>query len=105
MLSERGQSAGHWHSEQVFKTSSSRPCPCTLRINTTGPAGRLSQEQKGIGERALMASLRPSPPGDALEAVRADTRRLPRPPSRAASHHRGWLIPPLAGAMAARATG
>jgi hypothetical protein len=37
-------------------------CTCTLRINTIGPAGRLSQEQKGIGERALMASSQPSPP-------------------------------------------
>jgi len=38
------------------------PCTCTLRITTTGPVGRLSQEQKGIGERALMASPQPSPP-------------------------------------------
>jgi hypothetical protein len=50
---------GDWYSTVHLRI---RPCPCTLRINTTGPAGRLSQEQKGIGERALMASLRPSPP-------------------------------------------
>src|SRR5438552_136049 len=37
-----------------------RPCTCTLRINTTGSPGRLSQEQKGLSERALIASQRPS---------------------------------------------
>jgi class 3 adenylate cyclase len=36
------------------------PCTCTLRINTTGSPGRLSQEQKGIDEKALMASQRPA---------------------------------------------
>jgi len=32
------------------------PCTCTLRINTTGSPGRPSQGQKGLDERALMAS-------------------------------------------------
>jgi len=39
-----------------------RPCTCTLRINTTGSPGRLSKEQKGLYERALMASQWPSRP-------------------------------------------
>src|SRR6266446_48373 len=47
----------------------------------------------------------PRTPGDALEASRANTRRLPRPPSLAASHHRGLLTPPLSVATAARGTG
>src|SRR5262249_41510564 len=40
--------------------------------------------------------------GDALNAGRVDTRRPPRRPPRAASHHDGLLTPPLAVAMAAR---
>ncbi len=50
------------HEGVIYRHIFLRPCTCTLRINTTGPAGRLSQEQKGIGERALMASPQPSPP-------------------------------------------
>ena len=38
------------------------PCTCTLRIITTGLSGRPSQEQKGLDERTLTASQRPSPP-------------------------------------------
>ena len=36
------------------------PCTCTLRLITTGLPGRPSQEQKGLDERARMASQRPS---------------------------------------------
>src|SRR6266446_1750441 len=68
------------------------------------PAWRLSQGQKGLDRGSSWPLSGPLPAGDALETVRVDTRRLPRPPSRAAAHHRGWLIPPLAGAMAARGT-
>jgi hypothetical protein len=39
------------------------PCTCTMRINTTGSLGRPSQSHKGLDERALMASQRPSHPG------------------------------------------
>jgi hypothetical protein len=49
----------------VMKVSArmvARPCTCTLRINPTSSPGRLSQEQKGLEERALMASQWPSRP-------------------------------------------
>ncbi len=39
-----------------------RSCPCTLRIITTGLPDRPSKGQKGLDERALTASQRPSPP-------------------------------------------
>jgi hypothetical protein len=32
------------------------PCTCPLRINPTNSSGRLSQEQKGLDERALATS-------------------------------------------------
>src|SRR5712691_12277144 len=44
------------------------------------------------------------PSVDALDAGRADARRLLRPPPLAASHHHGVLTPPLAAATAARGT-
>jgi hypothetical protein len=46
----------HCQSDQIG------PCTCTLRIITTGLPGRPSQGQKGLDERALMASQRPSHP-------------------------------------------
>src|SRR6266446_7686390 len=46
----------------------------------------------------------PLTPGDALDAGRASTRRLFRPPHRPASHHHGVLTSLLAAAPAARDT-
>jgi hypothetical protein len=44
----------------IFAVLFVRPCTCTLRLITTGLPGRPSQEQKGLDERARMASQRPS---------------------------------------------
>src|SRR6476660_8702923 len=63
---------------------------------------RLSQEQKGLDERARTASQWPLPPVDVLEASRVDARRLLRPPFLAASHYHSMLTPPLAVATVAR---
>jgi hypothetical protein len=62
---------------------------------------RLSQEQKGLDERASWPPSGPLTPGDALEASRVDARRLLRSPPLAASHPHGVLTPPRAGATAA----
>src|SRR5437667_10054564 len=59
---------------------------------------RPSQGQKGVDERALMASPQPSPPRDVLKVGRADTRGLPGhlpvllPTTMACSYPR-WLRP------------
>src|SRR5438874_7322335 len=45
------------------------------------------------------------PPGERPHSRPCGHPGPARPPSRAASHHHGMLLPPLAGAMAARATG
>ncbi len=73
-------------------------CTCTLRINTTGSPVDLLRVKKTY-ERGLSGY--PSGPltsADALAAGRADTRRLLRPSSLAASDHRAcshprWLWP------------
>src|SRR6266702_8666061 len=59
---------------------------------------RLSQEQKGLDERALMVSQRPLTSGDALDAGPAHARRRRRPPYLAAFYHPAcshlrWLEP------------
>jgi len=54
---------------------------------------RLSQEQKGLDERARMASQWPSPPGYAFDAGHVTARRLLRPPPRAASYHPACSYP------------
>jgi hypothetical protein len=78
-----------------------RPCTCTLRIHTTGlPADRY--RIKKVYPRGLSwPPSGPLSPGDALDAGRADARRRLRPASLAASHHHGWLTPPLVVATAA----
>jgi predicted ATPase len=45
---------------QIIEKTDGGPCTCTLRLITTGLPGRPSQEQKGLDERARMASQRPS---------------------------------------------
>src|SRR2546427_3320389 len=63
---------------------------------------RLSQGQKSLDERALMASQSsPLSPSDALDAGHADARRHLRLSSLAASHHHGGLTAPRAAATAA----
>ena len=75
-----------------------RSCTWPLRVNTSGsPPDRHSDKQTST--RGL--SWPPSSsltPGDALDAGRADARRLLRPPHHAASHHPAcshprWLGP------------
>ena len=56
---------------------------------------RLLQEHKGLEERALTGSQRPSPPGDALDAGCVDAHRLCRPPLLTASHSSCLLPFPL----------
>ena len=88
------------------------PCDLALRLvvylqpaaKYKRPVWRPSPEQKGAVHRAIMSSQRPSPPGDALAAGCADARRLLRPASLTASHHRGLLTPLLAVATAVRDT-
>jgi hypothetical protein len=78
------------------------PCTCPRRINTTGAA---VDHHSGKKAETRGLSWHPSGPltlGDALEAGRADARRLLRPPPLAASHHYGLLTPPLAVATVAR---
>ena len=45
-----------------FMANGWRPCTCTLRINTPGSPGLLSQGQKGLDERALIVSQWPAHP-------------------------------------------
>ena len=78
------------------------PCTCPRRINTTGAA---VDHHSGKKAETRGLSWHPSGPltlGDALEAGRADARRLLRPPPLAASHHYGLLTPRLAVATVAR---
>jgi hypothetical protein len=82
-----------------------RSCTWPLRIHTPGPPVD-SHRGKKTWTRGL--SWHPSrllTPGDALEVSRVDAPRQLRPPPLAASHHHGWLTPPLVGATAARGTG
>jgi len=85
-----------------WQTAPPGSCPCSLRLNTRGlPCDRhRSQKVPSIGPSWPLSS--PHPPGDALAAGCADARRLLRPASLTASHHRGVLTPLLAVATAAR---
>jgi hypothetical protein len=47
---------------QTFVEAQVWPCTCTLRINPTRSSSRPLKEQKGLVERALTASQRPSHP-------------------------------------------
>src|SRR5882672_4148063 len=78
------------------------PLNSATRSKYKRPAWRPSPEQKDAVHRAIMASQRPSLPGDALAAGCADARRLRRPTALTASHHRGVLTPLLAVATAGR---
>ena len=78
------------------------PCTCTLRLNTTS-----SLVDRHRGKKAWTRGLSCHPSGpltpmDALEAGRADARRLLGPPHLAAPHEPCLLTPPLAAATAAR---
>ena len=74
------------HSRLSLESTKPGPCTCTLRINTTGsPVDR--HRAKKAQKRGL--SWPPSgalTPVDALEAGRADARRLLRPSHLATSH-------------------
>jgi hypothetical protein len=78
------------------------PCTCTLRLNTTSS---LVDRHRGTKAWTRGLSCHPSgplTPVDALEAGRADARRLLGPPHLAAPHEHCLLTPPLAAATAAR---
>src|SRR5438128_12095339 len=62
---------------------------------------RLSQGQKGLGERTIWHHGGPLNRVDVLEAGRANARRLLRRPPFAVPHHHVLLTDPLAGATAA----
>jgi len=81
-----------------------RSCPSSLRLNTRGLPGDRYRGTKAPTIGPLWCPSGPLHGDDALEAGRAGTRRHLRSPPVAVSHRYGVLIPPLAGAMAARAT-
>ena len=77
-------------------------CPCSLRLNTRSLPGDRHRSKKASTIGPTWRHSGPLHRDDALDAGRADTRRLLRPPSLAPSHHHGVLTDPLAGATAAR---
>src|SRR5262245_15119946 len=83
-------------------TTTCRSCTWSLRVNILdSPVGHY--RDKKVWTRACSwPSSGPLTLGNGLDAGRADTRHPLRPPSLTASHHRGVLIPLLAGATAGR---
>jgi hypothetical protein len=83
-------------------TARKRSCPSSLRLNTRGLHGDRHRSKKASTIGPTWRHSGPLHRDDALDAGRADTRRLLRPPSLAPSHHHSVLTDPLAGATAAR---
>jgi hypothetical protein len=77
-----------------------RSCTSSVRVNTRGLPGDRHKGKKAYTRESSWHPSGPLIPGDALDAGRADTRRLLRLPPRAASHP-SVLTTPLAGATAA----
>ena len=79
-------------------------CTCRLRINPPGSPVDRHRSKKAYTRGLSWPPSVPLLPGDALEAGRADARRLFRAASLAVSHHHGLLTDSLAAATVARGT-
>src|SRR6266571_9245014 len=86
------------HSRRIRTRETTGPCTCPLRINTPGSSADRQKTKKVYPRGSSWPPSGPPTPGDALDAGRADARRLLRSPPLAASHHPAgshpcWLRP------------
>ena len=80
-------------------------CPCRLRINLPDSPVTRRRGKKAYERGLSWPPSGPLSPGDALATSRVNASHPLRSPPVVVSHHHGVLIPPLAGATAARGTG